>query len=335
MSSAKDLGLVAYGELSPQRINALVFSSYTHCGKRDNQEDRLIVAPSLLNGEYAFFGVFDGTVKEYAAEYVHKNILPCLLESASFCQFDALSDEEKRSEDNAQLMTKCLSETYAATDRKLLEWCQEHSNHYTSCTSVTVLLHLPTRRMAVAHLGDSKVILGHLEMTSSEGESEGRLMGRSITLDHKPDQPLERARIEAAGGSLTYLHGGKPFIRGGDFGQRKHAMQLNYSRAFGGKDLKMYGLSGEPDVSLVQLAPGRERMVVLGSDGIWDVIDASSAVVIAERSQHQQRSPSEELCSIALSNHANQGSADNVTAIVCFFDFADATGASAAPSANS
>lgn len=40
------------------------------------------------------------------------------------------------------------------------------------------------------------------------------------------------------GGSLAYLHGGKPFIRGGDFTARQQLgdrpMQLNYSRAFGG-----------------------------------------------------------------------------------------------------
>ena len=49
----------------------------------------------------------------------------------------------------------------------------------------------------------------------------------------------ERRRIEKSGGSLAYLHGGKPFIRGGDFAERQlkgdRPMQLNYSRAFGGK----------------------------------------------------------------------------------------------------
>ena len=46
--------------------------------------------------------------------------------------------------------------------------------------------------------------------------------------------------------SVEYLHNSfdKPFIRGGDFTARKargdRAMQLQYSRAFGGKDLKPY-----------------------------------------------------------------------------------------------
>lgn len=70
--------------------------------------------------------------------------------------------------------------------------------------------------------------------------------------------PAERHRVERAGGVLVYLHGAKPFLRGGDFLSRQargeRSMQLNYSRAFGGKDLKMYGLSATPDVLHVQLS---------------------------------------------------------------------------------
>lgn len=60
-----------------------------------------------------------------------------------------------------------------------------------------------------------------------------------------------------SGGSLAYLHGGKPFIRGGDFTERQargeRPMQLNYSRAFGGKDLKPYGLLAVPDIAQHQI----------------------------------------------------------------------------------
>lgn len=60
-----------------------------------------------------------------------------------------------------------------------------------------------------------------------------------MTVDHKPDLPGEHRRIMSCGGSVEYLHNhdNKPFIRGGDFGERKAngetPMQLQYSRAFG------------------------------------------------------------------------------------------------------
>jgi len=318
-----DLGQVSYSIIKPTRFGPLVVSAYTHCGKRNNQEDRFVVAPSISNGEYAFFGIFDGTVKEYASDFIHKNILDCFVVTPSFQKFHALSTEQKESADSGQLLKDCLTETYALVDGKLLDWCREHENHYSSTTAVTVLIHLPTQRMFVAHIGDSKIILGRMGLSQRQGQEEpvAHLEGVEVTTDHKPDMPEELKRIQEAGGSLTYLHGGKPFIRGGDFSQRKHAMQLNYSRAFGGKDLKMYGLSSVPDVDEIKLEGRRERMVILGSDGIWDVVDANSSVEIAEQAQQRQLSPSQELGVIALREHVTKGSADNVTAICCFFDF--------------
>ncbi len=142
-----------------------------------------------------------------------------------------------------------FAQGYARTDEALLRFCAERSYDYAACTSVTALI--AGGLLSCAHLGDSKIVLGR------EGPG-GVLVGRCLTADHKPDMPEERKRIERCGGSLAYLHGGKPFIRGGDFTERQvrgdRPMQLNYSRAFGGKDLKMFGLSAIPDIVHVQLS---------------------------------------------------------------------------------
>ncbi len=112
--------------------------------------------------------------------------------------------------------------------------------------------------------------------------------GNFVTKDHKPDTAEERARIEASGGSVEYLqnHQNKPFIRGGDFQQRKllgeSPMQLQYSRAFGGKDLKPFGLVAEPTINVTK----REKQFlgfILASDGLWDVIGADAAARVATK----------------------------------------------------
>uniref|UniRef100_A0A0A9XU39 PPM-type phosphatase domain-containing protein n=1 Tax=Lygus hesperus TaxID=30085 RepID=A0A0A9XU39_LYGHE len=196
-------------------------------------------------------------------------------------------------------------------------------------------------------------------------------VGQFLTSPHRPDDPNELRRIRESGGELVYLHRKKPFIRGGDFNDRKMAMQLNYSRAFGGRDLKMYGLSCEPDIRAVdvrlpavdntiskpeQTLPGEDiRMVILGSDGLWDVVtpmdavnassillstygdilqsrdSATAADAISDGSTTlalcstttsrgvRPQSPSEFLVQTALHNHCIKGSNDNVTCIIVYF----------------
>lgn len=325
-TTKRDLGLIKHSALAPIKVGPFNVSAFTHIHKRNNQEDRLICCPNIYNGEYAFFGVFDGTVKEHASEFVHKNILDCLLKSQAFIKFDSLTQEQKADPANRLLLSEALHQCYAATDGALLEWCRENEIDYSSTTSVTVLIHVPSQRMVCAHLADSKIVLGQVPPSTTiekckKEQTMSRISGISLTTDHKPDQPDELKRIESCGGSLTYLHGGKPFIRGGDFSQRKHAMQLNYSRAFGGKDLKMYGLSAVPDTSDVRINKYRDRVVILGSDGVWDVVDPDSAAKVVEQARQNNASPADELGNLSMRNHDSKGSSDNVTAIVVFFEF--------------
>lgn len=125
-----------------------------------------------------------------------------------------------------------------------------------------------------------------------------------------------------SGGSLAYLHGGKPFIRGGDFTERQargdRPMQLNYSRAFGGKDLKPFGLLAKPDITQVALGRG-DKVVVLASDGLWDVATADIAVRRAWESYRLGRDPSLDLTDWALAQHDMRGTVDNVTVTVVIF----------------
>jgi protein phosphatase len=347
--------------------------SFTHIGKRKNQEDRFVFCPDLLEGEYGFYGIFDGTVKEYASEWIHKNILSILLESKSFVQFHALAAKAKQDTKNTRLLENALREMYATADAQLIQYCTTMKYDYTSCTSVTVLLHFPSNTMLVAHLGDSHAVIGtparsRKDSSSSRDSAAGKLEGHRLTEPHRPDHPNERKRIEAAGGSVVYLHdcNNKPFIRGGDFHQRNHAMQLNYSRAFGGKDLKMYGLSSIPDLCCVRsnflgekekekekTGLADVKCLLLGSDGVWDVLQPEDAVNVAykihlqflekekekskggaARSSVTSRSSTstsaavaptttvnaaERLAMMALAKHEQIGSNDNVTVLAIFF----------------
>ncbi|KAA0148372.1 hypothetical protein FNF27_03414 [Cafeteria roenbergensis] len=297
------------------KIGRLELSTCTKIGRRKTQEDRLVVCPKMLGREdVSLFCVFDGTVGDHAAAFCHDKFPGILVKRPSF----AAAVEAMDGGDVAATKTKlaaALQEAFAQTDAELIESCKaDKVLDYVSSTGVVAVL--MGKVLSIAHVGDSRVAVGHMV--------DGSLRGGNMTIDHKPDKPAELRRIEAAGGSLTYLHGGKPFIRGGDFTARQargdRPMQLNYSRAFGGKDLKPYGLSCQPSISHVDVTAS-EKMVILASDGLWDVISADSAVGAAQAaaSSGAASDPAEHLVDSALAAHDAAGSVDNVTVVVAFF----------------
>jgi Serine/threonine protein phosphatase len=87
---------------------------------------------------------------------------------------------------------------------------------------------------------------------------------------HKPDMPGEAERILAAGGKLTVGKNGAARVNG-----------LALSRAFGDFDDKNAGVIAEPDVNVYDIGP-MDEVVVVGSDGVWDVLDYSEVLALLE-----------------------------------------------------
>ncbi|EFJ47080.1 hypothetical protein VOLCADRAFT_33640, partial [Volvox carteri f. nagariensis] len=86
-----------------------------------------------------------------------------------------------------------------------------------------------------------------------------------LTDDHKPHLPAEKARVEAAGGRVDFQRCWRVIVepREGRLGSG-----LAEPRRF---------VECEPDVRRVVPQPG-DNLVVLGSDGLWDVLSDQEAV---------------------------------------------------------
>jgi protein phosphatase len=306
-----------FAELLPTRFEDTKFrvSMLQHMGDRRTQEDRFCIVPILDKKASepespAFFGVYDGTVGDFASDNVKDIVVPTLLEREEWKNYRTNSSLSQG--DKEALLKEAMTNTYLLSDKKLLERCSRHQQHYATCTSVTVLM---TRDyLAVSHLGDSRIVIGR--------QDGGKLVGEQATLDHKPDLDDERKRIEECGGMVERLinHNNKPFIRGGDFMMRKalgeQPMQLQYSRAFGGKDLKIFGLSSNPTVKVLPRVP-QMKWIILASDGLWDIVSSQQAVDIAQEALDQQHNPSAALVRAALLEQSRRkGRADNIT-VVC------------------
>eukprot|EP00624_Nannochloropsis_granulata_P003155 evm.model.NODE_26015_length_37756_cov_44.158253.7 len=115
-------------------------------------------------------------------------------------------------------------------------------------------------RLYVANAGDSRCVL-----------SRGRV-AVELSRDHKPEDVEEKARIEAAGGSV------------GDDGRVEG--NLNLSRAIGDLAYKhKEGLSAErqmisayPDVRVEGVRAGEDEFLVVACDGIWNVLSSQEVV---------------------------------------------------------
>lgn len=153
----------------------------------------------------------------------------------------------------------------------------------------------PHRTMIIANAGDCRAVLGR--------------RGRAIEMskDHKPNCISERIRIEKLGGVIYdgYLNG-----------------QLSVARALG--DWHMKGpkgsacpLSAEPELQETLLTEDDEFLII-GCDGLWDVMSSQGAVSMARKELMLHNDP--ERCSRELVREAlKRNTCDNLTVIVVCF----------------
>ncbi|XP_034894261.1 probable protein phosphatase 2C 76 isoform X2 [Populus alba] len=178
-----------------------------------------------------------------------------------------------------------LSESYQQTDVDFLDsekdTCRDDGS--TASTAVLVGDHL-----YVANVGDSRTVI-----------SKG---GKAIPLseDHKPNRSDERKRIESAGGVVMWA------------GTWRVGGVLAMSRAFGNRMLKQF-IVAEPEIQEQKIDEEFE-LLVLASDGLWDVVPNEDAVSIA-RTEEDPEAAARKLTEAAFT----RGSADNITCIVVRF----------------
>ena len=136
-------------------------------------------------------------------------------------------------------------------------------------TAVMVWIHATplykNRTAVVANVGDSRAVLCR-NGTALE-----------LTEDHKPNNALERARIEARGGKVVWCglsdDEGKPVQHSGVYRVNGN---LALSRAVGDRSERP-AVTAEPDTRCVPLLD-KDNYIVLASDGVWDVMSSKDVI---------------------------------------------------------
>jgi serine/threonine protein phosphatase PrpC len=222
-----------------------------------------------INKNYAFFGLFDGhggrTVADIVAKNLHTNVM--------------LEFEKTNYSD----MHEALKESFIKTHRELDYKIARNQG----CTAVAAVV--KDKTLYVANAGDSRAIL------CSES------IAIPLTMDHKPDRPDEKQRIENLGGKV--ITWGVPRVNG----------NLAISRAIGDKDLNPYVIP-EPEITKHNLT-SKDIFMIIACDGVWDVIDNQTAVNIVKQALTQN--PDLNAAATQLTNEAlKRGSTDNVSVMI-------------------
>mmetsp|Transcript_11871 Transcript_11871/g.26348 ORF Transcript_11871/g.26348 Transcript_11871/m.26348 type:complete len:417 (-) Transcript_11871:145-1395(-) len=220
-------------------------------GMRPHMEDRTCGVVQLEGKEHAgLFGVFDGHGGHEVAENSSQN-LPRVL--AGCLQTGEPSEALRRS---FRLMDE---ELWTASSKRQANSFERVGS---TCVVVLVLREAGSMRLLCANCGDSRAVLCR----------KGHAMDLSV--DQKPQNPEERRRIEAAGGRVE-LFGPCWRIDAG----------LNLSRSLGdfaykanpAKSASEQKVIADPELKEVVLEKGDE-FVVMGSDGVFDVLSSEALV---------------------------------------------------------
>lgn len=210
-------------------------------GWRITMEDTHYICTSLEGNEQtAFFGVFDGHGGTYTSEYCRNRLLPNILAQPEYKGKDTTPDDYKT----------IMRNGFLAMDSELRTKQVENNNDRSGSTAITAFV--TPNHIIVANCGDSRCVLAR--------------GGTAIPLstDHKPVNPSERDRINAAGGMVM---GGR--VRG----------DLAVSRALGDFPFKCNEsisaekqmVSPEPDILVIDRNESDEYLI-FACDGIWDAI---------------------------------------------------------------
>lgn len=272
--------------------------SFTDIGPRRYMEDEHIRIDDLQGHlgsllkfpvPSAFYGVFDGHGGPEAAAYVKKNAMRLFFEDVNFPQTCNVDDVFLEGVEDS------LRRSFLSADLALADDCSVSSSSGT--TAITAVIF--GRRLMVANAGDCRAVL------CRKGEAI------DMSQDHRPIYPAEQKRVQELGGFIDdgYLNG-----------------VLSVSRALGDWDMKLprgsaSPLIAEPEFRQAVLTDDDEFLII-GCDGIWDVMSSQHAVSLVRRGLRRHDDPDQ--CARDLVMEALQRDTfDNLTVVIVCFSFRD------------
>ncbi|KAK6191511.1 hypothetical protein SNE40_003178 [Patella caerulea] len=289
--------------------------------------------------DFAYFGIFDGHGGSEASRFARDNLLDEII------KYDCFWNDND--EDVQWAIKSGFLDTHNAMWKQLDKWPRRMSGYPSTAGTTCSVAFVRNSKIYIGHVGDSAIVLG-----SDIGKKNAIIMKADcLTKDHKPECPIEKKRIENSGGEVVAKSGVQRVVWNRPKWNHKGPIRrstpidkipfLAVARSLG--DLWSYDysteefvVSPEPDVSVHPIDPSTNKCIILGSDGLWNMLSPEEAVsVVTDLEYHFEDrvvydptatvsywiNPAERLVSLALKKwKARNLRADNTSSIVVFID---------------
>lgn len=241
------------------------------------------------SAKLSFFGVFDGHGGRRAADFAEVRLYELLLDHP-----EINTDPEA-----------ALRASFEATETMFLEQAVEEDMMDGTTAAVALI---SKGQLVVGNVGDSELVL-------CAGEAAVPL----CQVHNMNKNPSEIERVKEAGGVVYRNRVGHPKFN-------PQVISLGVSRAIGDlpfkhpnfTDGKPSGLTAEPDVAIVPLTP-EHKFLIIGCDGLWDVVQHQAAVDAARNSLQDGNSPGQ-TSQLLVKMASDAGSTDNITVMVILLE---------------
>ena len=228
-----------------------------------------------------YFAIFDGHNGKEVSLYLKENFQKILLNglnSISFTKDYKLNNEKIKASINS---------SFEKMDKKIIN--NKSIKDDIGSTGTIILLYRDPYNLS------QKVLI-----SANVGDSKGFLLTKEnitqITKDHLCNDINEVERIKKRGGVV---------FQGRVFGS------LMLTRSFGDKEMKQYGILGEPYIYSCFLGE-KDLYVIVASDGVWDVISSEDLFNMSNK----EKISSEELAKNIVKTAIDKGTNDNVTCLI-------------------
>ena len=298
--------------------NLILSSVITKPGLDDDIEktnqDSYLIKENIFAENFNIYGIFDGHGEDghFISRYISNYISDYYTNESNFIENNSSLNKSKIFlERSQQIIRQSIKELDTNLTTTKINFDIMHSG------STNTLLFLINETLICSNIGDSQCYLFNCS-------NEDLWTFESLAKIHKPSDEEEKKRIIESGGEVHPYYDEYGIYEGPDrvYIKNKTYPGLSLSRSIGDLVAKDIGIISDPDI-IVKKIDENSKFIVLGSDGLWDVIkpyDVSRIVRI-----YFKKGDIDGACNILLNKAVqkwkkNNEERDDITIIVIFLD---------------